>query len=68
MLARRHDAGPVRVGKQDVVVVRQEADRDGGIRRWAGRPRQVEELDPVLVAEDLETRPEAFEGWAERQA
>jgi len=56
------------MGEQDVVVVGQEANGHLGFRRRTRCPRQVEELDPVLVAEDLQTRAQALECRPKRQA
>jgi hypothetical protein len=68
VLAGRQDAGTVGVGEKDVVVVREESDRDGGFRRGPGRFRQVEQLDSALVAEGGQSVAELFERRTHRQA
>ena len=50
-ILRRDEPAAVVVGEEHVVVLGQEADRDGRVRVGAQCAGQVEELPPTLVAE-----------------
>src|SRR5256886_3887449 len=68
MLAWGQDPCSVSVREQDVVEVGEQSHRHWKRRVWSRCTRQVEELDPLLVAEDLEARTQPLEALAHREA